>query len=442
MKLVYVGDFRDLPNWGCRATGAALAQMLVGEHTIIDTIGVETLHGTAWHEYAEPPVIYRDILPRRLFDHFWRARRVNARSANAYFRLERHLGARLDFISESPDESVKQFHLARRSNPRLQEICRSIETCDALVFNGEGTMVFSTPARRDVLYNLFLIKLGQNLGKQVYFVNAMFSDCPYTGRNNSTLVSAAALLDDCMAVVCRDRESFGYVKAFAPKANVTSVPDALFTWKSKVERAAAAVGQSADVTLPYGQERLLDQIDLDRPYICVSGSSSASVHPDHVSGYAMLVTELQKLGLPVYVVCTCLSDLFLQLVGAKTGAKVIPYQIPVMAGAGILARARLVVSGRFHPSIMASLGGTPCIFLGSNSHKTRSIQGVLKYERVREYSSVPGPDEVSEIVACAKQMLARENEQRQQIGAVAGERMQQAWEVMRVIAGTSVTPIL
>jgi polysaccharide pyruvyl transferase WcaK-like protein len=442
MKIVYAGDFRGLPNWGCRGTGAALAQLIATQHTIIDSIGLETLHWTGWHGYAKPPVIYRDMLPRRLFNYFWRTRDAHPRLADRYFRLLKFLGARFQFVSDSPDESLEQFDVARQSNSRLQQMYESISACDALVFNGEGTMIFSNPPEPDVLYTLFLIRLGVALKKRVFFLNAMFSDCPSTGRNDKVLASAAAVLSNCEVVVCRDRQSLEYLRAVAPAANITSIPDALFTWKSKVHAAAAAVGQSADSVLPFGLEYLLGELDFSSPYICVSGSSSSHLSRDRVSAYERVAVGLQSLGLPVYLICTCEFDSFLHEVGRRTGITVIPQSIPVMAGAGIVGRAALLVSGRFHPSIMASLGGTPCVFFGSNSHKTRSLQSVLRYAEVREFTHAPTPAEIPDIVDTAKNLLAEGMDARGRIEAVASERQLQAMEVLTVLSGRKVDAVL
>ncbi len=51
---------------------------------------------------------------------------------------------------------------------------------------------------------------------------------------------------------------------------------------------------------------------------------------------------------------------------------------------------------------MASLGGTPCIFMGSNSHKTLSIQDVLDYDEVIEFGANPTDLEIDKIIDLAK----------------------------------------
>ena len=56
-------------------------------------------------------------------------------------------------------------------------------------------------------------------------------------------------------------------------------------------------------------------------------------------------------------------------------------EVPILLGATVLANSKLFVSGRYHPSIMASLGGTPCIFLGSNSHKNTVVSKLSQEAR-------------------------------------------------------------
>ena len=55
----------------------------------------------------------------------------------------------------------------------------------------------------------------------------------------------------------------------------------------------------------------------------------------------------------------------------------------LIVGGAVLAHARLFISGRYHPSILASLGGTPCIFLATHAHKMGSLSRLLKYDPQR-----------------------------------------------------------
>ena len=276
MKLVYVGDFRGLPNWGCRSTGAALGALLSEEHEIVDRIALELLQDTgAWDRYATPGIRYGSMVPRRVFNRAWKRRTAHPRAYAFYRKVEAAFGAKFDFIAADPNQSVRDFHKARRENKRLQEIYELIDASDAIVVNGEGTMIFSNPARRDVLFTLFLVALAYERGKKVYFLNAMFSECPSTGLDEKTATTAALLLEKAAAVVVRDRSSYDFLTRRSDKLPITILPDALFTWRDRVRSVAPPPAGRSGTILPFGFESLDEKISFDEPYICISGSSSA-----------------------------------------------------------------------------------------------------------------------------------------------------------------------
>ena len=96
-----------------------------------------------------------------------------------------------------------------------------------------------------------------------------------------------------------------------------------------------------------------------------------------------------------------------------------------MAGA-ILANAQLFISGRYHPSIFASFGGTPCIFLESHAHKMSSLQEVLEYDDGKQFSAFPDESEIREIVSTAKKYLDQGEVLREKIRKVAAIRCEEA----------------
>ena len=103
-----------------------------------------------------------------------------------------------------------------------------------------------------------------------------------------------------------------------------------------------------------------------------------------------------------------------------------------MCGA-ILANAMLFVSGRYHPSILASLGGTPCIFLGSSAHKMHSLQKLLEYEYIREFPVHPSNKEMDEMLELAKSHLNHGEALRNKISATAGKLYAEAIRLPEVI---------
>jgi len=68
-------------------------------------------------------------------------------------------------------------------------------------------------------------ELGIRLKNRVFLVNAMISDCPLTGRNETTLAAAKRLLAQCRAVALRDPESLEYVQKEIPEAKSCLIPD-------------------------------------------------------------------------------------------------------------------------------------------------------------------------------------------------------------------------
>ena len=93
-----------------------------------------------------------------------------------------------------------------------------------MVLDGDGDIIFSTPPRRTTLFLLAMIELGLRLKKPVFLVNSMISDCPLTGRNETTLAAARRLFAQCRAVTLRDPESLEYVQKEMPEANGQPYP--------------------------------------------------------------------------------------------------------------------------------------------------------------------------------------------------------------------------
>ncbi len=135
---------------------------------------------------------------------------------------------------------------------------------------------------------------------------------------------------------------------------------------------------------------------------------------------------IRELGYPVYLTENCGGDSFLEEVAASEGVGLIPVYTSVFMAGAILANARLFISGRYHPTILASLGGTPCIFLGSSGHKMHSLQKLLEYEYIREFPVFPLLEDIHEIKELAKTYIERGDPMRDKIKAVAKKRYEEA----------------
>lgn len=132
----------------------------------------------------------------------------------------------------------------------------------------------------------------------------------------------------------------------------------------------------------------------------ISGSSLISTldRIEVVNSFIKLVEALKKLKYPIYLIAPCTGDSFLKEVALESNVKYIPVNVSVLIGAKILANSILYISGRYHPSIMASLGGTPIICFTSNSHKMLGLQQLLQYEKLTHYELPLSDTSISEIV--------------------------------------------
>jgi polysaccharide pyruvyl transferase WcaK-like protein len=379
----------------------------------------------------------RTITPNHYYPFFRSAWERRGRRPYAwYIKLEQLFGAH-DFISGDPEQSLKSLLANRRRHPVLQRIYKQAEASDIIVIDGDGDIVFSNPPRRQTLFILAMIELGLHLRKPVCLVNCMVSDCPTSGRNDQTLNAARRLFSKCHLVSLRDPESLRYVRAEMRDANAAYVPDSLFAWCSE-----ALAGPSRELgDLPGFSESAgqAHKLDLTRPYICIGGGALAASHPDLArTSYGKLVDAMQRLECNVYVTENDTPDMYLRSVAKEKGITVVPADAPIRTCASLLAHARLFLSGRYHPSIMASLGGTPCIFLGSHAHKMGSLAGLLQYDERKEFCAIPDDAEIEHIVSFARNYLQQGESLRARIREVSASLCAQVAGLPQLIANSTI----
>jgi polysaccharide pyruvyl transferase WcaK-like protein len=303
-------------------------------------------------------------------------------------------------LKDTPRQSADHILSHRGSHEFLNSLVARIEAVDMVIINGEGDMIFTSPPRRTMLFLLALVALSLKLGKKVFFVNTIASPSPDGSIDMVTVKQTADLLKDCAAVAVRDPRSLEFIGEHMPEVKAEYVPDALFLWRfnyfDKIDHDAGA----ASFLLPYIERTpVIDLPEIEKPYVVIAGSSRISASRGAaIDAYVGLIAGIQEAGFGVIACQPGPGDEFLKQAASKRKCSYISANIPIMAGAALLAGARVFVSGRYHPSILASNGGTPCVFFGSNSHKTSSLQQVLGYDDVREFNSPPRPAEIQEIL--------------------------------------------
>ncbi|KAF0094359.1 MAG: hypothetical protein E1N59_2075 [Puniceicoccaceae bacterium 5H] len=388
----------------------------------------ETINGVETAASTMTPLHSGISLPKGLRRYFRGTRRLNW---ELFYALDTVFDLSHDFLEVDASRSVESFLRLKNRFPVLREIYRKFENCEMVVINGEGTYIFTQRPRRDTLFYNFSIALAKRMGKQVCVVNAMFSDEPAIGCNQAVLEQSVQALREADLVTARDSESYAYMRDRLREDRFRYIPDALFTWSNYIEDWKTLLKGKVETFEPFGSETLarVADIDLQRPYIAISGSSAAAREQKAAyEGYKQLVKQLQPLGLPLLLVPTCGGDQFLEDLAEDMKLPSVPLRIPIRIGAAILGKAEVFVSGRFHPSIMASCGGTPCVFLGSNSHKTRSLQRVLEYDGVIEHPAIPDADAHPQIRQQCEALLAEP--QRETVSAVAKRLGREALQVV------------
>ena len=309
----------------------------------------------------------------------------------------------------------------RARSPKARAIVERIKACDAIVVNGEGEMIFSTPARPTLLQTLAICALAKQRGKPVFYLNGMISRAPDGSALAETVASAARVLDGAIVSV-RDGRSQTTAAELLPALRPAFHADALFTWYRRFAHDPADRYDPAALVPAFDRTGAVRPRVTDLPYIAISGSSLAARNQRAAAdAYTLLAERLKSLAMPLLLVATCGGDDFLGVVARRTGLPFLPVATPILAGAAVMANARLLVSGRWHPSIMAALGGTPCVFLGSNSHKTFSLQELLDYPAPREFPAIPDADAVEAIVTTARDTLAQGTDRRRAISQAAAK---------------------
>lgn len=415
LKVFLVGDNRANLNWG-RAASIALRQLLSGSFDITGSVTGELFDLSV----AEAGYI-GTLMPARYYRFFRYLLLKRRRSpVSWYIKLEQMLGAR-DFIAEDPSVSVDTLVTYKKRYPALSRIYDQAAEADMIVVDGDGDIIFSTPPRRQTLFLLAMIELGIRLGKPVFLVNSMISDCPLSGRNNSTLATARRLFGLCKAVVLRDPESLEYVRKEMPEVNSSLIPDSLFAWQPIYENESSRPPANGDFLLPFPEKaEYWGKLDFSVPYICIGGGALAGTQADRSAQYyPRLVEAIKQLGYRVYLTENDTPDSFLRRVAMETNVGIVPVDTPILLCGAVLAHARLLISGRYHPSIFASLGGTPCIFLGSHAHKMASLSRVLEYEVHREFNAFPDDAEIAEIVSVARRYIDEGENLRERIKQVS-----------------------
>ena len=426
MKLLYIGDNSDSLNLGCRATSIALRQLAERNADLIGPVPTRMIQ-------ARWPVSDRigDTAYGQLAKLFNRNRtRALPLAGPVIGKIMDALGTR-DAITHDLARNAEALQRAQAYSADARLLMQWLDQCDGALVNGEGDLIFGTPARQRLLFILTLCDMLLKRGKRLFYLNAMASPAPGQEPNRETLAIADRVLARADAFALRDPVSLDFARQHLPGAGAKAAmfPDAVFAWADDLETGGFAEDRR------FAREFLSDRgVVPDTGYVLVGGSSRAAYDKSRAArAFPALVEALRELGLPVILQPACTGDSFLEEVARAAGAPLFPIVSPIRAHVALLANARLYVSGRWHPSIMAALGGTPCVFMGSNSHKMIALQHQLGYANPHEYDPWPEQSAIARICHDASQLLDQGQALRERLRARALELGLEARAAARAI---------
>lgn len=421
MKIVYVGDNRHRGNYGCRATSTALSQIISKNNEIVGRIYGDYTNvdmGDLFYYKYYPKFVYKWIGKRKHIDiirkFFYCFHRIIKRG-NYYF-------SNYDFIGLDLDKSIDNLIKCLPANPNLKDYDLRQYDFDALVVNGEGSFIFATPPWRECLIEAMLMHWAQKLGKKVYYLNGMLSDDPHSEHNDKCIKVINDIFSKSDVVGVREYFSYNYATQYFNNINLKLYPDALFSWYDYINDGFNILDGKYINGMSGATDESFKNLDFSDDYILIAGSSSVGSAVDGkyekaIKTYSKLVNET-KIKFPdkkVYLIQVCEGDYFLNDVAKNTDTPIIAVDTPILSAGKILANARLFISGRYHPAILASLGGTPCVFMSSNSHKTKSVQQLLEYENIIEFNEIPSDNEIHEMLNIGNDLIERGDKLRNKI---------------------------
>ena len=382
---LFIGDNTDMINYGCRATSTALSEI----------------------------VSYTMVIKDRIF------------------RTE----LLCLFENNSLIADVRRYIAEFKQNcqENLQCLIQRIDQVDAVVLNGEGSFIFQDPPRLDLHNYILILSICVELGKPFYVLNTMISNFANEQMNEILFQQCLPILEEARLVTVRDQHSYRLLTQHSKKIAAQYVPDACFKWYKLYEMKSHQTQFALHETDLRLSAKIKPEVENEKQFILLGGNSFAAHYPEIASEkYTALACRLQilafELNLNLFLIECCSGDRFLEKVSVQTGIPILPVETNVFFAGLVLSSAICFISGRYHPSILASLGGTPCVFMGSNSHKTTSLQEVLDIpqEDRRTFSALPDADEVEEILFFAESILCSNlyHEKRKQIKKSCMKNMQ------------------
>ncbi|MBL8800201.1 MAG: polysaccharide pyruvyl transferase family protein [Planctomycetia bacterium] len=352
MRILLINDTSKQSNWGCRATSFQLRRMLAaGGHEIVESVLVTELsHPHGWRLplgcLFRKPITLFDCVPARLSQFPTYANRVLRGQATL----------------KGPEST------------RVLNLRQALEQCDLVFINGEGSIHGNRRVAKAILFVAYVAKTV--FGKPCVLTNHT------ADLGNPELLPIAEavypMLDDVSFRDPISERTWGHLARQVTGSLL--IPDAAFCFQPLAEAEFRQLASRPTYFSVWPDSA--EGFDPRTPYVCVSASSiyyrEETYHYDPVPGYLRLCDRLRTQVGQVVLTAPChVDERILRQVSRKLNLPLIGRSAPTQQAVDILGNAQLHISGRWHPTIFAAVGGAPAITLTANTYKLNGLNELL-----------------------------------------------------------------
>lgn len=316
MKILLLNDTSKTTNWGCKATTDGVKKTLTSQFHACEIHSIEL-----------------DVIPYRKIKQVGKYRSANIMKG---------------ILQNASPDSVRK-KLTGLGVHFLDDWL----AYDRLYLNGEGDIHGKSGHAARLISLLWLFK---TYGKYTAAINQSIDF-----QNNSlqaSFLKAVYSNLDCLTV--REPQSLELSRAIGID-NAQLVPDAAFS-------------------IP-GCNQISREQNTDKRYICLTGSSAIPRKDEsYFQRYINIITRHFDDNL-VFLASTKTDKRIAEILQHEyKQLSIVDEKTPYQEIVKILADARLLIGGRFHPSIFAASHGTPFIAIEGNTHKMEGLIEMLEYD--------------------------------------------------------------
>lgn len=372
MRILFLNDNRNHPNWGAQATPHALDQVFEAKLP-----GWER-EWLSWDWLRTKHRKLRRPLPRWVYE--------PTAVGVARFLLGR-LSRSHNFFPRVADDldAFADEWLAGKGGPMADHFFRELERSDALVYNGENSLYRNTLEGTRALFLLWLAKT--RLGKPTCIINHTAHPTSVRAMMTAMIRKVYPVLD---LVTCREAASLELLHRMGiDRAEL--VPDVVYWLQEEGEAKERVAEWLAANGLETGS------------YVCMSASGLPVSRPrgSWDGAYSQLVHSVQEqTGLQTVLVARDVPCQFLEESARRTGSIYFGPEHHFTELWPLFRQAAALVTGHFHYAIIASIGGCPFVPLSANNHKMAGLSTMLRWAPVE-------PFDVTDLLTCGEAAIDR-----------------------------------